>query len=85
MISISNNHWKLPPIHLMYNLQVVSVQLDSTQQEHLKALTKHIRRIERAKHHSQLLEIATDSKRPPRELITMVSPMIPGTPGAFTA
>ena len=62
----------------------VRAQFDSTLQGHLKALTKFTRGIERAKHHSQLLQRASDTKRPPRELIPKVSPKIPHTPGSFT-
>ena len=69
-------------IHLTANR--VRVQLDSSLQGHLKALTKLTRGIERANHHSQLLQIAIDTKRPPRGLIPKVSPKIPDTPGSFT-
>ena len=62
----------------------VRVQLDSTLQGHLKALTKLTRGIERANYHSQLLQTAIDTKRPPRGLIPKVSPKIPDTPGSFT-
>ena len=69
-------------IHLSANR--VSIQLDSTLQGHLKALMKLTRGIERANHHSQLLQIAIDTKRPPRGLIPKVSPKIPDTSGSFT-
>ena len=69
-------------IHLSANK--VRVQLDSTLQGHLKALTKLTRGNERANHHSQLLQIAIDTKRPPRGLIPKVSPKIPDKPGSFT-
>ena len=69
-------------IHLSANR--VRVQLDSTLQGHLKALTKLTRGIERANHHSQLLQIAIDTKRLPRGLIAKVSPKIADTPGSFT-
>ena len=69
-------------IHLSANR--VRVQLDSTLHSHLKALTKLTRGIERANHHSQLLQIAIDTKRPPRGLIPKVNPKIPDTPGSFT-
>ena len=62
----------------------VSVQIDSSLQGHLKALTKLTRGIERANHHSQLLQTAIDTKRPPRGLIPKVSPKKPDTPGSFT-
>ena len=69
-------------IHLSTNR--VRVQLDSTLQGHLKALTILTRGIERANHHSQLLQKAIDTKRPPRGLIPKLSPKIPDTPGSFT-
>ena len=69
-------------LHLSTNR--LRVQLDSTFQGHLKALTKLSRGIERANHHSQLLQIAVDTKRPPRGLIPKVSPKIPDTTGSFT-
>ena len=69
-------------IHLTANR--VRVQLDSLLQGHLKALTKLTRGIERANHHSQLLQIAIDTKRPPRGLIPKVRPKIPDTPDSFT-
>ena len=62
----------------------VRVQIDSSLQGHLKALTKLTRGIERANHHSQLLQTAIETKRPPRGLIPKVSPKIPDTPGSFT-
>ena len=34
-------------------------------------------------HHSQLLQTAIETKRPPRGLIPKVSPKIPDTPGSF--
>ena len=43
----------------------VRVQIDSSLQGHLKAHTKLTRGIERANHHSQLLQTAIDTKRPP--------------------
>ena len=61
----------------------VRVQLDSTLQDHLNALTKPTRGIERANHHSQLLQTTIDTKRPPRGLIPKGSPKIPDTPGTF--
>ena len=69
-------------IHLTANR--VRVQLDSSLQGHLKALTKLTKGIKRANHHSQLLRIAIDTKRPPRGLIPKVSPKIPEHPGSFT-
>ena len=69
-------------IHLTANR--VRVQLDSSLQGHLKAITKLTRGIERANHHSQLLQLAIDTKRPARGLIPKVSPKIPDTPGSFT-
>ena len=57
-------------IHLTAN--TVRVQLDSSLQGHLKALTELTTGIERANHHSQLLQIAIDTKRPPRGLIPKV-------------
>ena len=69
-------------IHLTANR--VRVQLDSSLQGNLKALTKLTRGIKRANHHSQLLQLAIDTKRPPRGLIPKVSSKIPDTPGSFT-
>ena len=69
-------------IHLTANR--VRVPLDSSLQGHLKVLTKLTRGIERANHHSQLVQIAIDTKRPPRGLIPTVSPKISDTPGSFT-
>ena len=66
------------------NLTRVRVQIDSSLQGHLKALTKLTRGIERANHHSQLLQTAIETKRPPRGLIPKVSPKIPDTPSSFT-
>ena len=66
------------------HLTKVRVQIDSSLQGHLKALTKLTRGIERANHHSQLLQTAIETKRPPRGLIPKVSPKIPDTPGSFT-
>ena len=62
----------------------VRVQLDSTLQGHLKALTKLTRGIVRANYHSQLPQTAIDTKKPHRGLIPKVSPKIPDTPGSFT-
>ena len=61
----------------------VRVQIDSSLQGHLKALTKLTRGTERANHHSQLLQTAIDTKRPSRGLIPKVSPKIPDTSGSF--
>ena len=47
----------------------VRVELESSLQGHLKALSKLIRRIAKANHHTDLLQAAIDSKRPPRGLI----------------
>ena len=47
------------------HLTKVRVQIDSSLQGHLKALTKLTRGIERANHHSQLLQTAIETKRPP--------------------
>ena len=49
-------------IHLTANR--VRVQIDSSLQGHLKACTKLTRGIERANHHSQLLQTAIDTKDP---------------------
>ena len=54
----------------------VRVELDSSLQGHLKALSKLTRGIERANHHTDLLQAAIDSKRPPRGLIPKVTPRI---------
>ena len=69
-------------IHLTANR--VRVQIESSLQGHLKALTKLTRGIERANQHSQLLQTAIDTKRPPKGLIPKVSPKISDTPGSFT-
>ena len=42
----------------------VRVQLDSSLQGHLKALSKLIRSTEIANHHTELFQAATDTKRP---------------------
>ena len=44
----------------------VRVDLESSLQGHLKALSKLTRSIERANHHTDLLQAATDSKTPKR-------------------
>ena len=44
----------------------VRVELESSLQGHLKAISKLTRGIERANHHTDLLQAAIDSKRPPR-------------------
>ena len=62
----------------------VRVELESSLQGHLKAISKLTRGIERANHHTDLLQAAIDSKRPPRGLIPKVTPRIPDTPGTFT-
>ena len=62
----------------------VRVELDSSLQGHLKALSKLTRGIERANHHTELLPSSIDSRRPPRGLIPKVTPRIPDTPGTFT-
>ena len=43
----------------------VRVELDSSLQGHLKALSKLTRGIERANHHTDLLQSSIDSRRPP--------------------
>ena len=50
-------------IHLIAR---VRFQIDSSLQGHLKALTKLTRGIERANHHSQLLQAAIDKKKTPK-------------------
>ena len=60
------------------------VELDSSLQGHLKALSKLTRGIERANHHTELLQSSIDSRRPPRGLIPKVTPRIPDTPATFT-
>ena len=62
----------------------VRVELDSSLQGHLKALSKLTRGIERANHHIDLPQASIDSRRPPRGLIPKVTPSIPDTPGTFT-
>ena len=47
----------------------VRVQLGSSLPGHLMALSKLTRGIERANHHTELLQSAIDTKRPPRGLI----------------
>ena len=61
----------------------VRVELESSLQGHLKALSKLTRGIERAYHNTDLLQAAIDSERPPRGLIPKVTPNIPHTPGTF--
>ena len=62
----------------------VRVELESSLKGHLKALSKLTRGIERANHHTDLLQAAIDSKRPARGFITELTPRIPDTPGTFT-
>ena len=62
----------------------VRVELDSSLQGHLKALSKLTRGKERANQHTDLLQASIDSSRPPRGLIPKVTPRIPDTPGTFT-
>ena len=62
----------------------VRVELESSLQGYLKALSELTRGIERANHHTDLLQAAIDSKRPPRGLIPKVTPRFPDTPGTFT-
>ena len=66
------------------HLTRVRVELDSSLQGHLKALSKLTRGIERANYHTELLQSSIDSRRPPRGLIPKVTPRIPDTPGTFT-
>ena len=49
------------------NLHIIKnrVELDSSLQGHLKALFKLTRGIERANHHTELLQASIDSSRPP--------------------
>ena len=61
----------------------VRVELESSLWGQLNALSKLTRGIERANHHTDLLQAAIDSKRPPRGLIPKVTPRIPDTPGTF--
>ena len=62
----------------------VRVELDNSLQGHLRALSKITRGIERANHHTDLLQGSIDSSRPPRGLIPKVTPRMPDTPGTFT-
>ena len=62
----------------------VRVELESSLQGPLKALSKLMRGIERANHHTDLLQSAIDNKRPPRGLISKVTPKIPDTPRTFS-
>ena len=62
----------------------VKVELDSSLQGHLKALSKLTRGIERANHHTELLQSSIASRSPPRGLTPKVTPRIPDTPGTFT-
>ena len=62
----------------------VRVQLDSSLQGHLKVLSKLHRGIERANHHTDLLQSAIDAKRLPGGLIPKVTPKIPDSPGTDT-
>ena len=65
------------------NLSNTEIELNSSQQGYIKAITKLVRSIERANHHIQLLTTATDKKKLPRGLIPKISPKIPDTPGKF--
>ena len=49
------------------NLHIIKnrVELDSSLQGHLKALSKLTRGIERANHHTKLLQASINSRRPP--------------------
>ena len=69
-----------------YNLHLtrVRVELDSSLQGHLKALSKLTGGTERANYHTELIQSSIDSRRPPRGLIPKVTPRIPDTPGTFT-
>ena len=62
----------------------VRIELESSLQGHLKAISKPTRGIERANHHTDLIQATVDSKRPPRGLIPKVRPRIPDTPGTLT-
>ena len=66
------------------HLTRVRVELGSSLQGHLKALSKLTRGIERANYHTELLQSSIDSRRPPRGLIPKVTSRIPDTPGTFT-
>ena len=66
------------------HLTRVRVELDSSLQGHLKALSKLTRGIERANYHTELLQSSIDSRRSPRGLIPKVTPRIPDIPGTFT-
>ena len=68
-------------LHLTIRLRV---ELESSLQGHLKALSKLTRGIERANHHTDLLQSAVDNKRLPRGLMPKVTPKIPDTPRTFT-
>ena len=47
------------------SLHNTETELNSTQQGYIKAITKLVRSIERANHHTQLLTTAIDKKTPP--------------------
>ena len=68
------------------NLHIIKnkVELDSSLQGHLKALSKLTRGIERDNHYTELLQASINSSRPPRGLISKVTPRIPDTPATFT-
>ena len=65
------------------SLTNTETELNSIQQGYIKAITKLVRSIERANHHTQLLTTAIEKKTPPRGLIPKISPKIPDTPGNF--
>ena len=65
------------------SLTNTETELNSTQQGYIKAITKLVRSMERANHHTQLLTTAIDKKTPPRGLIPKISPKIPDIPGYF--
>ena len=65
------------------SLTNTETELNSTQQGYKKAITKLVRSIERANHHTQLLTTAIEKKTPPRDLIPKISPKVPDTPGNF--
>ena len=65
------------------SLTNTEIDLNSTQQGYIKAITKLVRSIERANHHIQLLKTAIEKKTPPRGRIPKISSKIPDTPGNF--
>ena len=61
------------------NLSNIEADLDSSVQDHIKALTKLVRAFERASHHIEILTTAVEKKSSPRGLIPRVNPKVSDT------